>query len=506
MNRPCPPLWIAMIAFAGAGPACSPHGVTERPASPVELPASHGAENAAATPAEPTSTHKPERWWRDFGDPELDRLIDAGLQGNFDLHAAWARFAQAQATADEVGAPRWPSLDAELGASISSRPFIPSQPPQQIRGFSASLRAGYELDVWNRIGSGIKAAALDRDAAADAVQAMAITLSAEVTEAYLDLAEVRARRKMLERQREISGTFVELLQLRFGQGLSSAVEVNQQRQGVLELDAQLELTHSAEAVAAHRLALLLGKAPGSLALGAREDLPQPPPLPALGIPSELLQRRPDVRAARRRVEAADHRVAAAVAARLPSLRLTGSITSSPNNRNNWLLDPAWNLAAGLLMPLIDGGSLAARAERQRAVLSEAVASYGDAIVSALTEVQNALVQSRQQRLQIETIESQLEVATVTLEQARQRYSNGLTDFLTVLTALRSQQQVELSLLAAQRRQLSHRIQLYRALGGTWTRELEQPQLLKPTAGDEDDAETADTGAGGAGVQAAGGRS
>jgi len=211
-------------------------------------------------------------------------------------------------------------------------------------------------------------------------------------------------------------------------------------------------------------------------VSAETELPDLPPLPTTGVPSELLKRRPDLRAAQRRVEAADYPVAAAVAARYPRLSLSASVSSQPSNFNDYLLDPLWTLAANLALPLIDGGRRVAEVERTRAVVSEAVAAYGKAVLQALVEVENALVQERQQIANIEQLREQVQVSSVTLDQARQRYGHGLADFLTVLTALRSHQEVELGLLDAKRQLLSHRIQLCRALGGTWAEQVSPPSI------------------------------
>jgi NodT family efflux transporter outer membrane factor (OMF) lipoprotein len=290
-------------------------------------------------------------------------------------------------------------------------------------------------------------------------------------EAWLDLVQVRARRELLARQLETNETFVDLLGVRFGQGMSSSVEVNQQRQQVLETRAELEQSISAEAVAAHRLAALLGKPPGSVDPGARDELPKVSPVPGAGVPSLLLKRRPDIRAAQRRVEAADYRIAVAIADRYPSLSLTGALSVEPSEQNDWDMNPIWALAGNLAMPILDGGRRAAEVERRRAMLAELVADYGGTVLTALVEVENALVQERQQQQSIAHIEQRLSIAAVTFEEARRRFGYGLSDFLTVLTALRSQHQVELNLLGARRQLLSHRIQLCRALGGSWMAEL-----------------------------------
>ena len=470
------PLELSGLVLVCLAAACSPHTVNNNPAPPLDVPGAYRSSGGEATGP------LPGRWWTTFNDEDLDRLVDATLSDNFDLAASWARLAQAEAMADSAGAPRWPRLDASLEVSRSHFNFpTPVGPQSQTQsGATGSLAAQYELDIWAKLSSGVKAAALDREAALDSVHALAMTLTAEVTEAWLDLVRARARLSLLEGQLETNQTFLELVKLRFAQGQSSAVDVNQQRQQVLASRAQLALSAAERQLLVHRLSVLVGKPPGLITGGERQQLPPLAILPGAGVPSELLKHRPDVRAARRRVEAADYRIGVAVADRYPSLRLSGRVGSEPNERNQWALNPVWSLAASLLQPIIDGGRRAAEVDRTRAVLAEMVSNYGQALLTAMLEVENALVQERQQRDHIEHVSAQVEVAAITLREARNRYGQGLSDFLSVLTALRSQQQTELNLLDAQRQLLSYRVQLCRALGGTWTVDLRPPAAREET--------------------------
>lgn len=459
--------------------ACAVHSVREDPPPPIKLPGAYTAD--AAAPSQGGAL--PERWWSDFSDPELARLVDAAFAGNFDLQAAWARLSQAEAGVDIADSPFIPQVNADVGGSINRNVgpqtrFLGST----VRQGKASLSASYELDIWRRLSSGARAAELDRLAAFDAVQSLAMTLAAEVAEAWYDLVLTRGRRQVLEAQLQVNQTFVEVIEVRFSHGQANAVELNQQRQQVIANRAALERLVASERVLVNKLSVLVGRAPQQLPLAAAAELPSLPPLPATGLPSELLQRRPDLRAAQRKVEAADHRVAAAVADRYPRLSLSASIASQPSNFNQYILDPLWTLAANLALPLIDGGRRAAEVDRTRAVVAEAVAGYGKAVLGALVEVENALVQERQQLANIQQLQEQEQVSALTLEQARQRYGHGLSDFLTVLTALRSHQEIELGLLDAQRQLLSYRIQLCRALGGTWTQ-----QLSPPAASEEEES-------------------
>lgn len=487
-------LGVLCVGWLGA---CAPHRVAHEPTPPLAVPSRYaGAEQTAERTSaqhQSESTESAKGWWHDFADPQLNQLVTGALADNFNVQGAWARLRQAAAAADIAGAPRVPSLGASLGATyqrLNLARFGVGGSGLDLFGFAGSLEAGYEVDFWSKISDGEQAALLDQHVAADQVQVVAMTVAAEVAEAYYDVLAARAGRLLLEQQRAVSASLLELVELRFGEGLATGVEVSQQRQQVLGADSALAPLVAVEAVARHRLAALLGKqvgCPGAGPAGGLEaapeaqacvqlpesvSLPQVPPPPRTGVPAELLKRRPDLRAAQRQVEAADYRVAVAVADRYPSVQLTGSVSSEPSRVNDWLLSPLWNLAANLTLPLVDGGRRRAEVERRRAVMAELVASYGQAVLDAMMEVENALIQQRQQRQTIANVQAQLDVARLTLEQAQLRYGQGTADFVAVLTALRSQQDVERALLDAQRQLISYHIQLCRALGGTWTASLE----------------------------------
>jgi outer membrane protein, multidrug efflux system len=461
-----PTLLVGALAVAAA---CNPHTVTRNPAPPIAVPDAYQGGAGAA--------ELPETWWTAFGDEQLAALVDRSLRANLQLGASWARLAQARAVARQAGALRWPQLDATAEAGRQRLRFDFGEQgviTPQVSRFAISAAAGYEVDLWRRMSSGARAAGLEAAAAADDLQAMAISLVAEVSEAWFEIVSLRAQRKLVEEQLRISETFLELTKLRFQQGLASALEVYQQQQQLVATRARLPLIDGAVEVQHQRLALLLGRPPGDLEGIDRDTLPELPPLPATGVPADLLERRPDVRAAMRLVEAADYRVAVAVADRLPSLRLTGSVSTQASDVTDLFRTPLWSLFAGITAPLFDRGRRKAEVERTRAVVDERLMGYGQVLLQAMFEVDSALVLERQQLLHIADLEEQLEVAALTLRAANERYRQGLIDYLPVLTALQTEQQTQLSLLQARRDLISYRIQLCRALGGTWTETLPPP--------------------------------
>jgi NodT family efflux transporter outer membrane factor (OMF) lipoprotein len=458
--------------------SCSPHKVTKNPPPPLEVPASFSESGGAPLP---------EKWWQDFGDSELDALVQKSLSGNFQLKAAWARLEQAQAVWAQAKSGKWPALNFDFTAQRFKQrnPVVDIDdfdlPPGTAKTFvqnqfRTSLTASYELDLWKRIGSQAAGAAVDAAALRDDIEAIAISLSAEIAEAWFDVLSQRAQKKLLESQIELNETFLQLMELRFQQGLSSSIDILQQRQQLVATKARIPLVNAALTLSQNRLSILVGVPPSQLVSQDRVTLPAVPPLPTTGVPADLLDRRPDVRAARKRVESADYRVAVAVADRLPALRIQGALSQQNPDLIELIATPLWSLLASVTAPIFDAGRRKAEVVRNEAVVKERLFDYGQALLQAMVEVENALAQQKQQQLYIAQLEEQVEIARATLDQARERYSQGIADqgFLQVLTALRTQQESEISLLVAQRQALSFYIQLCRALGGTWTGELAAP--------------------------------
>ncbi|ACY18816.1 efflux transporter outer membrane subunit [Haliangium ochraceum] len=477
------------VALAG----CSPHKVTHNPAPPVELP-------SAYTVAETGGSAQPERWWLDFSDAQLNALVQRALRDNLQLRASWARIEQARALLRQAESGMWPQVDLSASAARqSSRFFLGDQVIENTaNSYSASIGAAYEIDLWQRIASQGNAAALSALAARDDYEAAAMSMAAEVAEAWFDLVSYNAQLTLVSEQLETNETYLELVELRFQKGLASALDVYQQRQQQVSTRAQITLLESSLGLLRNRLAVLLGQAPGSLAIEPPETLPETlPPLPARGLPADLLERRPDVRAAQRRVEAADYQVAAAVAARLPSLRISGSYGYQAQTLGDFLSSPVWSLVASVAQSIFDGGRRAAEVERTRAVVEEALMGYGQVLLLAMAEVENAIVQEQYQLTYIEELAEAVELADATLREARARYSQGLADYLPVLTALQALQRSQVSLLQAQRQLISYRIQMNRALGGTWTRELSDPDEAAEDTQEQpsDDVQAGDPGEG-----------
>ncbi len=415
----------------------------------------------------------------------------AGLADNLELKQTWARLEQAQAL-DKIARAGWfPSIRAEAGANqqrqnfnfgddFADAPAIPGfEFPENavISGYPLNLAASYEIDLWGRVRHGKKAAAQDVLARRDEVEAQATTLAGDVADPWFRLLEQRARKDVLKRQLESSEDYLERLEYRFERGLAQAAAVHRLRGQVAAQRRALVVVAPQESTLSHRLALLLGKAPGKSPVHPeRTALAKLPPLPKVGPPSTLIAERPDVRAAFRRVLAADHRVGVAIAERFPRLSLSASTGFQGRNDGlftNWI----YSLSANLTAPIFEGGRRKADVARTRAVLEEAVAAYGQAVLRALVEVADALAQANNQSQVIAQLDLEQQAAAAALDRSTADYLAGLADYLSVLDSLRSLHAVELEQVSATAREIGVRVQLYRALGGRWSQELAPPTPL-----------------------------
>jgi NodT family efflux transporter outer membrane factor (OMF) lipoprotein len=351
----------------------------------------------------------------------------------------------------------------------------PDRVVQESRQFNLTLLASYEVDIWGRIASQYRAADYDYAATREDLESAAITLAAEVADRWIRISEQQELLRILREQLETNRTYLELVELRFRKAQVSALDVYQQRQAVQEIERQIPLVEAQEQVLRHDLAVLLGRPPLSSVAAGGYDLALVPDVPGVGIPAELLLRRPDIRAAWARLEAADYRVAAARADLLPALRLSGGIGHNTRQIRHLFDDWFLTVAGELSAPVFDGFRRRAEVERSLAVTEERLADYRLTILTAIREVEDALVLERYQREQIAALARQLETAQNALREASRRYQRGVSDYLPVLAALERTQSLARILVSSRRELLLYRISLYRALGGTWTQELQAPE-------------------------------
>jgi|SaaInlStandDraft_7_1057024.scaffolds.fasta_scaffold00481_12 NodT family efflux transporter outer membrane factor (OMF) lipoprotein len=402
-----------------------------------------------------------EHWWLAFNDPQLNQLIDQALNNNFSLLSTFNRLQQAEAIAIKQSADLIPSISAAFGGEQSYSNLGDSS------RFAFGLNASYEVDLWGRLRAQKHAAELDVRVAEENLNTAAISLSSEVAIAWYRLIGQRSQLHLLKQQIKTNQDNVEITLSRFAGSQASAADLFQQQQTLQATIGDQNDVLATIQVLQNQLAILTGNTPGMFDISSDKRLPELPPLPKTGLGSELIQRRPDLRLAYFRVQAADQRTASAIADRFPKLSLSANIdATAPNLQslfNNWIA----TLAGNLILPIVDGGRRVAEVERNRAVAAESLNDYASTIQQAIKEVEDALAQEYQQHELINSLNIQYSFSQKANTQIRLRYMYGAIDFLRVLTTQINQQTLERSRISAQRQLIEYRIHLYRSLAGSW---------------------------------------
>jgi len=504
---------LACLAASAFSVSCARFAPPERDISELPVPDEFSLyEETQAAPG---------RWWETFQSEELNRLIDHALEGNLTLEQVYARLVQAEMVAIEAGAPRVPTLEDSGDASIGRRRVDTGQGPDRLevlnqkiaawnqlaaagatpptdlldalqsarsslqaldtlstgtgpshsisttRSYRFGLGSSYEVDLWGRVRAQYEAALTDLEAVREDVYGAMLSLSAVVTREWLTAVAQQQAITLVEEQLELNRTTLELIELRFRNGMATALDVYQQRQIVAQTESLLPPLESALRVTLHELAVLLGEQPRADVGIETAELPEIGSLPQPGVPADLLANRPDIRAAGLRLRSADWRVSVARAERLPALRLTGSASYGADEWDlvfdNWVA----TLAAGVTGPIFDAGRRKAEVERTRAAVDERLAAYRESVLVAAKEVENAMFEEMKQVEYIEALKRELDAATNAHKQALLRYRKGQNDYLPVLSALSQLQVLERRLVQAQLTHLDLRVQLCAALGGSW---------------------------------------
>ncbi len=403
-------------------------------------------------------------WWLALGDKPLEILIGRALSGNQGLKAYAERLVQAEALARKAGAELTPTLDLE-GMAKSSRART-NGTTGTTDSLLLGLAASFEIDLWGRLRAREDAALLDVKASREDLRTGELSLVAQIAHVWYQLAASYGQLDLLLQQQKVNELGLELVQLRFNAGQIGIADLLQQRQLIESKNGELAQQRAAAKALENQLAVLAGVSPGKFEIPGRPELIELPPLPDPGVPADLLVRRPDVRSSYFALAAADRRAAAALADRYPRLSISADLNTSGAKAgdlfDNWLA----SLAANLVGPLFDGGSRQAEAERSLAATREKLHLFGEALLSAVEEVEDALVKEKEQRLLIRSLELQLDLADRTVSSLRDRYKQGTVDYQRILTALLSQQSLQRSLVTSRQQLIGYRIDLYRALGGS----------------------------------------
>ena len=406
------------------------------------------------------------QWWLAFEDQQLNQLMTELFEQNLELTQAVARLEQVEALARISRSAESPFLTGGGSVGRSSQPgladdFIGNN--QQL-----SLAAGYELDLWGKLSAQSRAAELELSASRQDIQTLYLGLSARLADLYFLAIEQRAQLALTDQSIASFAETLSRVENRYNLGLVPAVDMYQARQSLAGAQAARYLFEASLGEVEHAIAVLIGRYPEPGPGGSLGQLPGAPDLFDAGIPADLISQRPDLQAALRRVEAADYRVAAAIADRFPSISFSGGYGSLRQDVTAGLIKGEfWSLLGNLAMPIVDGGRRRAEVDRKEAALREAVANYQQKVLTAFQEVEDALVNNSATEQRVERLAETAQATGATLRLSTDRYLAGLVDYLPVLTAQRTDFDVSSRLLAARRQLLAERISLARALGGDW---------------------------------------
>jgi multidrug efflux system outer membrane protein len=456
--RPC--LFATLLAVA----ACAPLGPDfMRPAQ--DLPADY-PEASTGTSAE----LRPD-WWTTFNDPTLNALVAAARERNADIRIAAAQLEEAEAALREVDAGFYPQVDLAFANSqsrVSALTALPNPLPRVRLDRRLAASTSFELDFWGRLRRGVEAARAQALATRFGRDTVALTLAGTVAQAYFSL---RALDSQLALTRETLATRDESLQVirdRVAGGVSPELELRQAEVARADAAVQLDELSRQRKVVEHQLAQMTGRSGSGVTGGDLASLPLPP-LPPAGLPSTLLERRPDVRAAEQTLVAANARIGVAKAAMFPSISLTGSYGGQSAAFSDLLLGGAriWSLGFGLALPLFDAGRNAARVEQAEARSRQAVAGYQKAVESGFREVADALSNLEIGRRGEDNLAARAGAARRALEIARTRYTAGYSGYLEVLDAQRTANEAELAAVRNRQALLAYSVDLMKALGGGW---------------------------------------
>ncbi len=426
-----------------------------------------GLDASVAFPVAAAPAADLSRWWQTLHDPLLTELVEEALQASPDLRTARALLRQARASRAAAGAANFPAVTASGSASRSK-----SDGDATHEAYRLGMDASWEIDLFGGVRRSVEASQSSLEASEANLQGTQVSLAAEVATNYFEIRALQTRLVIAAENLESQTETVQLTAWREQAGLIDSQDVDQARSNMEQTRAQIPSLKTSLAETEHSLEILLGKQPGALhqRLAAPDELPEIPGQIAVGIPADTLRQRPDVRAAERNLAAATARVGVATAARYPSFKLTGSIGLDALTLGGLGDSGAGtaSLLGGMTAPLFNAGQLKQQVEVQDAVREQAQIAYEQSILTALAEVENALISLSHSQERSAALARATAAAETAADIARQRYAAGLIDFQSVLDTERSVRSLQDSLATSRTSSVIALISLYKALGGGWS--------------------------------------
>ena len=465
-------LALAGLAFAGGcavGPDYHP--------PQTDAPAQWGTPLAGGETNQPAAL---AAWWKNFGDTNLNALMAVAIRSNLDLRIAEARVREARAERDVAAGGRWPSAGGTASYSrnrYGANEFPPLNSfgiPLDYNLYNAGFDAAWELDIFGGTRRAVEAANARLGATEFGRRDVLVSLLAEVARNYVDARGCQQRLAIIRRNLKVQQEILDLAHSRYQNGLSSELDVQQATAGLNDLEAQVPALETGFQQAAHHLGVLLDRPPDALVaeLTATAPIPAAPPAVPVGLPSELLRRRPDVQRAERELAAANARIGVAEADLFPKFSLTGTIGLQSETAGNWFSYGSryWSAGPTAQWDLFEAGRIRANVRAQNARQAQALAAYQKTVLTALEDTENALTAYAKEQNRRASLTRSAAADGQALDLASQLYRSGLTDFLRVLDSERSLYVAQDALVQSDQTIALNLVQLYKALGGGWQSE------------------------------------
>jgi outer membrane protein, multidrug efflux system len=421
------------------------------------------------------------RWWTEFNDPLLNTLVERAAQSNLDLRLAEARIRESRALRAVTAAGQWPALETSgsyTRSRASENAFSSGRDGSSSLGvngaqdfFRAGFDASWELDVFGGVRRSVEAADASVDASVEERRQTLVTLLGDVARNYIDLRGFQRRLAVARSNLQAQQETLELTRVRFEAGLSSDLEVAQAEGQVNRIAAEIPVLESGAKQSGHRLDILLGLQPGALSaeLGGDAPVPALPPQAHVGMPAELLRRRPDIRRAERLLAAATAQVGAATADLYPRFSLGGGFGVQSISAGDLFTAPSrfWSIGPALLWPVFDAGRIRASIAVRSAQQEQALTLYEKTVLTAFEDVENSLVSYANEQTRYRSLIAAVAANRRAVQMADELHTRGLVDFLNVLASQRALYESESELAQSETIMASNLVALYKALGGGW---------------------------------------
>ena len=462
-----------LLLVVAAGCTVGPNYQPPKTAAPAQW-------SAALAAGETNRAGDPAGWWRKFNDPQLDSLVDQAVRSNLDLRIAGARVREARAQYRIAAADQWPTANADGSYARQNQskhqPLLGAMPlpasvPFENDVYQAGFDAAWEVDVFGGTRREVEAGRAEVAATELDRRTAVVTLLGEIARNYADVRGYQRRLALANANLKIQADTLAITQDRFTNGLTSDLDVQQASTYLSTTRANVPALEQALETSMRRLGVLLGQPPGALLAELAPEKPIPAALPEVpvGLPSDLLRRRPDVQAAERKLAAATARIGIATADLFPKFSLTGSVGFESVGASDWFTAGSrfWSAGPTVQWKIFDAGRIRANIRVQDARQEQVLANYEKVVLTSFEEVENALTAYAKEQTRRQALADAEKSSQESLHLANQLYTEGLVNFINVLDAERSLFQTQDALAQSDLAVTKNLIALYKSLGGGW---------------------------------------